>query len=778
MLHKVVAILCAAAVVLTPALAQDSQEQQDIDFANALFSRGLYREAADEYRAYVEKYPQGSQISDAFYRLGESLYQLGDFEAALEPFAQTAALQADALNKQRAQLRQGEILYRLERGEEALALFETLSAEGVDESVRPGALYYAGKVRYERKDYEKARAAFRALIDAYPGGNLIPYTRYLLAYTYMQLGQYEQAANEFFKVASDAPDDSLKFESLFQAGEMYDKLGQFDMAGTAFEKLKAAGAGPTYDERAAYGHAWALYNAGHYAEAAAAATSFIADFQQSDRVVGVLYLLGNALQSQKQYEQALVKYKQLIDSYPASPFAVHARYKSAWALYLAGKQEEAKEAITKFLTENKDNALLGDASFLLGTILVEEGNHEDAYEEFRLVAEKYSSGEFGADALYKAGECLAQMGRVEEASKVFATFAKQYPDNPLTEEAMLRLSDTQVLSEDFNEAVEQYKQILANTPSPELEEEILHRMAVTYHNLKQYEESVATYRLLLEKYPQSAHAAEARYRIGEYHALEQKDYVAAVAEYQQALDLQPKERIAGLALKGLALSHYELNDLDAAAGLFGRLMREHPAIKLNEQTYAWVGQYMFDQGRWDEAVLAFNSLLTADPNYPNPERVHLKVAESYEKAGKTDEAIAGYQGVMDLAPQTAAGMEAKYRMARMYEIKGDLEKAFALYEDAANSNVGETAAQARFHLAELYEQQSDFVAAAKSYMRVAILFLHEELSPEALWRAGQCFEQAGSLEQGRKTYEEVIRDYPDSAQAAKAEQRLAELGSG
>jgi TolA-binding protein len=76
----------------------------------------------------------------------------------------------------------------------------------------------------------------------------------------------------------------------------------------------------------------------------------------------------------------------------------------------------------------------------------------------------------------------------------------------------------------------------------------------------------------------------------------------------------------------------------------------------------------------------------------------------------------------------------------------------------------------------LYEGKGEFDAAARSYMRVAILFLHEELSPEALWRAAQCFEKANSREQARKSYEELVKDYPNSEQAAKAKQALAQLG--
>jgi len=62
-------------------------------------------------------------------------------------------------------------------------------------------------------------------------------------------------------------------------------------------------------------------------------------------------------------------------------------------------------------------------------------------------------------------------------------------------------------------------------------------------------------------------------------------------------------------------------------------------------------------------------------------------------------------------------------------------------------------------------------------MRVAILFFHPELSPESLWRAGQCFEKSEEFGQARKTYTEVLEEYPESAPAALARERLNELAA-
>ena len=58
----------------------EEAEQSQIDLANGWFSRGFYPEAADEYRAYLEAFPQGKHVTMALYRLGWSEYAEGNYE--------------------------------------------------------------------------------------------------------------------------------------------------------------------------------------------------------------------------------------------------------------------------------------------------------------------------------------------------------------------------------------------------------------------------------------------------------------------------------------------------------------------------------------------------------------------------------------------------------------------------------------------------------------------------------------------------------------------------
>jgi hypothetical protein len=52
-------------------------------------------------------------------------------------------------------------------------------------------------------------------------------------------------------------------------------------------------------------------------------------------------------------------------------------------------------------------------------------------------------------------------------------------------------------------------------------------------------------------------------------------------------------------------------------------------------------------------------------------------------------------------------------------------------------------------------------------MRVAIIYLHEELSPQSLLRAGQAYEAAGKPGQAKKAYEESFAAWRKVLDASK-----------
>ncbi len=774
---RVTCVLAIGVLAISALARADSPEERQFDFANGLFRKGYFDLAAEQYRQYLQEYPSGQFQQDAWLRLAESEFSQNRYPESLDAYEQYLQ-RTDPQNPayKRALARKGELLYRLKRYDEALAVLNPLTYEDTEADIRASCLYFAAKVASDQNDPNRAQSLLKQLIESCSGSPLVPFARYQLASVLASTGQLEQAAIEFAEAANYAQDDSLRIECRFRAAETYDKVGWFDAAVTAYEDLLKQYPDTTYTPQALRGYAWALFHARRYDDALAATDRFLQAYAESPQRFDIAYLRGNCLQLKGLLQEAMKEYEALRKDAANTEFGARAHYRMAWVLFQMGNQEEANREVDTFLSKYTDSPIRGDVLFLRGALLLAKGNFQDAYEEFHLVAENYPTSEFAPDALFKAGECLAQLGRIEEAGKAFERFVQLYPEHPLTEQAVLRVGDAQFLTASFEGATAKYRAILERNPDPTTEQEILYRLAVTYHNMQNYAESAATFRKLVEKFPQSPRVAEARFRIGDYLLRDAAKAIEAIPEFEASLAAEAKGAFSGRATKGLALARYETKDYDGAAETFLKLIRDFPDVRLNEKTYAWLGQRFYEQQRWREAAETFDAMARALPDYPKPERIKLKIAECTQKAGDVEKALQLYDAVAQTAPQSTESVEARWNMAQIHESRGETDKAIALYEAAANADTSEKAARARFRLGELFEQRGDFDAAARHYMRIAILMLHEELSPESLLRAARCFEQAGKIDQAKKAYQELIAEFPQSAQAAQATESLQRLG--
>jgi TolA-binding protein len=758
------------------AAAADPSEQGQFDTANGLFRRSLYTEAVAEYKVYLETYPKGEFRNTALYRMGEAQYAQKDFAASLATFTTLLETETDPTQKLKAVLRQGELLYRTDKKPDAIAVLTPLLNGEIPKDVQAGALYYAGKANLDAGDAAKAIDAFKRLGAEFPDHALAPYAQFNLAFAYGALGQYESSVTEFSALAGSAKDELLRQESRYKAAETYAKLGWHEAAAKAYQQYIDEFPKASNAEGAAYSMGWAQFYGGQHASALKTAEQFIEKYPKSGNRIGAEFLRANSLQQTGKLDDALAAYEKILSEHADSPYAAKAQLKAAWTYHLREDNTKAKDEITRFLSSSPAPESAGDASFLLGKILVEEKDYEGAYAAFSKVVDQFATSEFAPDALFKAGECLLALKRVDEATRTFENFVKTYPSHELVEVAILQAGDAKFSAASFTDAIEKYKALLNNNPEPLLEEETLRRLAVTYHNIQDYKSSAETFETFLAKYPKSQYAPEAQLRIADYLLRDAKNPVDAMAKYQTAYDANRTGRLAGAALKGVALARYETKDVDGAVSTFVQVMREFPSVKLNEETYAFVGQTLFDKKKYEEAAFVLQAMLLGTPDYPNPGRVIFKIAECLELSGKIDEAIDSYTKAIDGAPQSEIASEARFRLAKIFEGRKELDKAIALYEQTAASSTGESAAQARFRLGEISEEQGNFEMAARHFMRIAILVLDEKLSPEALLRAGRCFEKASSADQARKVYRELTTDFPDSAQAAEAGKRLAELG--
>lgn len=751
-------------------------EQSQFDFANGLFGRGFYSDAATEYQTYLKEYPEGAAQEAAFYRLGESYYAQKEYTRALEVFGKLAKQFPQSTFLPRLQLREGVALYRLKKFDLAKEKLLAVAKASSTPQSKGEALYYLGKLYTDTKDWPAAIHAYERLLKEATGSTYATFGRYQLAVVHMAQRQYEPAALMFSAIADDpVVKDPLKMESLYRAAEAYDTLGWHESAIKSYRALTDRFPDSAYARKAGYGLSWSLYRDKKYDDSIAYIDGFMKEHPDSPLASGLNYLKGNCLLKKKQHPEAEKLFRQVMTQSANTPYAQQAQYKLAVSLIEHKAIDEAKKELQELLVVEKPTPLIGDAAFLLGTVQMSAKRYSEAALHFLRVVEQFPKSEFAVESLYKVGECYALSGELAKSATIFESFARKYKKSPLALEAVFNSADAYFQLGDYQQALIRYQHVVSDTTSTAFREEALYRVSISYYNLKNIQESAATFTTLLNDFPSTPYAAEAHYRIGDYQLYEANTPVKAIENFKHVVNTLPQGPFTGRALKGVAVSHFEMKDFEGSVAMFYRVITEYPDLSLRASTYEWVGQQLYEAQQWKETATTFLALLKAIPNFSHSDRIHLKLGEAYLALEQPADALKAYAWVLEHAPQSITAHEAMFKTAQVYEVQNKTDEAVAMYERAATAAMNDTAARSRFRLGQLFEKEKNYEAASKNYLRVAILFLHPTLSPESLFRAGQCFEKDNNADSALKTYRDILKEYPDSEQAPKAQERLATL---
>ncbi len=168
------------------------------------------------------------------------------------------------------------------------------------------------------------------------------------------------------------------------------------------------------------------YFAGRYAEAIAAFGDFERMHPTSTELPSVEYHLGMAYlaqastndRDQQAHTNALTYFRNLIDRFPASPWADKARL----------RVRECREALAKH-------------EAAIAAYYLKMKNLKAAEARLRGLLTEYPETDATAEALYAFAQAYAARQEDEGATLALATLARHHPDGPLGREAQKRLAD-------------------------------------------------------------------------------------------------------------------------------------------------------------------------------------------------------------------------------------------------------------------------------------------------------------------------------------------------
>jgi TolA-binding protein len=355
----------------------------------------------------------------------------------------------------------------------------------------------------------------------------------------------------------------------------------------------------------------------------------------------------------------------------------------------------------------------------------------------RVYTEKYPTDSHVGDALYAIGQQLETDGNTGQALAVYRDLiarAVTNPRGPIRDAAIAAQLRTAALLEP-KEAIADCESFLSKFAS----EPVAVLAAVT--------EIAALYR-------------KAKLSAEGYAKLEQ-----LAAQYQRNAAV----RVAvGIGMIDLAIGEKDYQRAYAAAR---DLLADPNNGALPASGYLAIGNAMLKVERYAEARDAFAKLLKlyADDTRALP-LANLGLGQAELGLRNFDQAEAVFRKLIQTDPDN---LDATLGLGKVYEARGNIKEAIATYDAVWRQGRGDAVSEAAFRVGMLAFQQKDYRTALPMFAR--LLFATGPLADEAAFRAAQCHEALGNIEQARSAYQTYLRRYPNGTFALEARTLLAKL---
>ncbi len=770
--------------------------KEDPKFSLAYYYLGLIysktkwtKREADAWENYL-KYSTQKEFPEeagglAYYRLGYSFYEKGDYERALKYLEK--AIQIDpTLSKPYVYLGniyydQGDLdsaifyykkAYELSPGDQDISWL-LKRAERVKEVGKEAYDYFEkGRAFFLNKDYVEAAYYLEQAVGINPS-YLEAFV--LLGKTYIELDDLENAKKAFLKAQELAPlNYEIKFlldkvENQIKYGkEAYDafdkgynlyKEGNLDEALSYFRQ--AIEKNPNYDMAHDY-LARIYYQLGKLdeyrkerEEMAKLATSpqekadiyyftgyeFFSlkkydiakqEFEKALTVypghVKAAFFIAEIYYSLKEYENAITYYTKVIDNPQGKEYQDKALYGRAWSYFFLKEYKKEISDLVRLITDFKDSPLRNTATYKLGEAYYLVGNYLDAIKYLKPFADK-GEGTYKKDALYIIIASYIKAKNLKDAKAYLDKALNLYPGDEKFLELKTVLRDYAFNNKEY--------EILLSTLKGRRDETSLYEKIIALLELNRFDEAEFQLSRFKDKYPESKYLKDI--------------YLAFLSTYLKS----SRE-------KAITILTYAIKE---KVDIFPNIYK----------TYFVRGKLYFDLKQYKDAIADFKEAIKG--KFENLSEAYYLLGLSYDKIKDKDNALSIFKILGERFKDTYACL-GDYYVGAYYYKKKDWDKALKYYKDITlTCKKIDYLDKVHFYLGMIHYNKENYGSAIWNFKRSIKLAKSKEIKIENFYFIGKAYVKWQKPKEAKTWFEKVIKEGKGTKYYSLSQEELSSLAN-
>jgi len=545
---------------------------------------------------------------------------------------------------------------------EARAVFSKIINEAKNFENMDDALLGMAELEMRLGNREEATKLLVSVIKRYPKFDQIDHSYYLLGLLELGSNQLTSAESALKKVSQYSKNDELIRSSLFWLGLLSFRQRQHETAAGYFQNL--------WENPKSLPPGYLKY---------------------------ALFWLGESQFKLGRMNEASGYYRTFHDRFKNDPLVPEVAWRMAFCEYQLGNIKNAIEAFQLFRNQFKDSPLLSSTYYLLGKMLLINGDYLSSIKELNFILNASQGNNWGGISLLALYWNYVQLSEREGANRTFQRLQKTdhfedekifiqwlnaevfYTEGEVSEslpyyfnilntrfreKALFQIGKGYFLEGKFRESITNLDILLLEFPNSKYLEESLFIKGECLAKSGNLDQALETYNLVVRQNKMSAWHLFALTQIGSVYSFRNEQEKAENA-FKKVLEEFPNHPLFHHAALQLGILNFSKNNIVEAVHYYSIVLKGN-ILELFGQAYFSLGEIFYQQGKFEKALQNFETAMrylegTSSWFF----LTHLEIGNVKRRWGKYEEAKRSYLIILDQSKDEEMKQAAKELLSRM-----------------------------------------------------------------------------------------------------------------
>lgn len=374
----------------------------------------------------------------------------------------------------------------------------------------------------------------------------------------------------------------------------------------------------------------------------------------------------------KNYSKALQMYETAIAL--NLPSADYAFFQKAIIAGASNNTSEKLALLRAFIQKYPSSVLVPDANMETANTYMASENFTTAIAPLNDILNNKNAVNYKPEALLKLGVCYFNLNNDDEALNRFKLLISTYPS-----------------SEESNEAVEYVRNIFISKQQPQQfvafmrqngkevstseEDSLTYSSAFIQYNNKNTDQALQGFQAYLTQFPDGQYAIDAGYLTATIYN-DRKDYKNALNYYSGVADKAPNKWAEQSILSAARLNYFEAKDYSKAEQFFAQLKTIATSQDTKLESMRGLLRCQYKLSQFDANSVSNAQDLLAEKGTATDDKMiaNMTIAKAAQMNNQLSDALSSYGAVVGLGKSEYAA-EARYRIAEIYEQQNQLKLA-------------------------------------------------------------------------------------------------------